>query len=166
MDGQMFPGVVQQSGADAHLVVVALQDVEVAAALAALPELRIVREFGEGDRPEAEFIVHLHHGGTRGDGEDLGIREEFAREDESLLLDAFGDAHAAEFVRDDEAGIGDETLSAPGLDVGKTGELSLVGQGNHRFAGENLLVDVLRGTVGDTGFAFKRGNVDFPADFL
>ena len=57
VDFQVLLRVIQQARADAHLVVVALQDVKMAAALAALPKLRIVCQFGEGDRPETEFTV-------------------------------------------------------------------------------------------------------------
>ena len=102
-----------------------------AAALAALPELGIVRELGERDGTEAELVVHLHHRRAGGDGEDLGVREELPGQDERLLLDLLGEAHPAELVRDDEAGVRDEALAAPGLDVGEAGEFAVLGEGDH-----------------------------------
>ena len=57
----MLFGVIKESGADAHLVIVALKYVEMAAALAALPELRIVRQFAVRYGPETEVIIHLHY---------------------------------------------------------------------------------------------------------
>ena len=166
MDLQMLLRIIQQTRTDAHLVVMAFEDVEMPAAFAAFPELRIVRELGVGDRTETEFIVHLHHGRAGGDGEDLGVREELAGQDESLLLDALGDAHAAELVRDDETGVGDETLAAPGFDVGESGEFAFVRHGDHGLAGADFLIDVLRRTLGDTGLALQRRDVDFVTDFL
>ena len=109
----MLLRIIEKPGADTHLVVMALEDVEMPAPFAAFPELRIVRQFRKGDGTEAELLVHLHHGCTGGDVEDLGVREEFPGEDEGLLLDPLGDAHAPELVGDDEAGIGHETLAAP-----------------------------------------------------
>ena len=71
----VFFGVVKQTCAETHLVIVGFQDLEVSAALATLPEFGVVCECGEGHRPEAEFIVHLHYGCAGGDAEDLRVRE-------------------------------------------------------------------------------------------
>src|SRR5574344_1706960 len=72
---QMLFWIIEQAGADAHLEIVAPQNVKMTAALAAFPEFRIVGKLRKRHRAEAEFIIHLHDGGTCGDGEDLGIRE-------------------------------------------------------------------------------------------
>ena len=162
----MLLGIVEQAGADAHLIVVALEDVEMAAALTALPKFRIVSEFRVGNGAEAELVVHLHNGGAGSDREDLGVREETAGEQEGLFLDAPGDAHSAELVRDNQAGVGDESLVPPGLDVGESGELAFIGKGDDGFTGIDFLDDVFRRAFGDTGLAFQRGDIDLFANLL
>ena len=76
MDGKVLVGVVEQPGADAHIIIVTLENLEMPATLAALPELGIVRKFTERNWTETEFIIHLHHGGPRAYGEYLGIGEQ------------------------------------------------------------------------------------------
>ena len=115
VDFKMLLGVVKQTGADAHLVVVALKDVEMTAALAAFPELRIVGEFGKRHRPEAELVIHLHHSRSGSDGEDFRIGEEPPGEQESLLLDTFCNSHTAKGVGDDKSRVGDKTFPSPGF---------------------------------------------------
>ena len=137
-----------------------------AAALTAFPELGIVRELRERDGTEAELIVHLHHRRAGGDGEDLGIGEEFPGEDEGLLLDLLGETHPAELVRDDEAGVRDEALAAPGFDVGETGEFAVFREGDHGLSRAYFFIDVFRGPVRDTRFPLQGGDVDFLTDGL
>lgn len=88
MNLQMLLRVIKQPRADAHLVIMILEDVEMPAALASLPEFGVVRQFGERNRTEAEFVVELHYRCSRGDREDLCIREKLAAQQEGLLLDA------------------------------------------------------------------------------
>ena len=166
MDFQMLLRVVEQACANAHLVVVALEYVEMAASFAAFPEFGVVGKFGERHRTEAEFVVHLHHCGTRGDGEDLCIREEPSGKEEGLLLDAFRNAHTAECVGNDESGIGHETFPAPGFNIGETGETTILGNGYHSLSGPYFFADVLRSSLGYARLAFQGAAVDFIADFL
>ena len=92
------------------------------------------------------------------------IREEIAGEDESLLLDAFGEAQAAELAGYDEAGVCHETLAPPGFYVGEARKFAIVGQRYDRLTGEYLPGDILRSTLGKTKFAFLGGFFYFIAD--
>ena len=163
---KMFFWIVQEAGAEAEPVFVAREDVEVPASFAAFPELGVVRQFVIGNGTESELVVHLHDCSTGGQRENLGIREEFAGEDESLLLDAFGKAQPAELAGDDEAGIGHETLASPGFYIGKARELAFIGQGDDGFSRADLLIDIFRGAVGDTRLPLEGGYVDFLANCL
>ena len=166
MYGQVLLRVVEQAGADAHLVVMAAEYVEVAAALAALPEFGVVGEFGERDGPEPELVVHLHHGGTGRYREYLGIGKELSREYEGLLLDSLCHAHAPEVVGHYKSRVRHETLASPGLDVRESGEASVVADGYHGLSGPYLVADVLRRPLGDSGLALQRRNEYFLADLF
>ena len=151
----MFFRIEEQTGAKAQPVFVAGEDVEIPAALTAFPEFGIVGEFGERHRPETEFVIHFHYRRTGGYRENLRVREKLAGEDESLLLDAFRKPDATESVCYDEAGIGDERLSSPAFNVGKTGEFTVLGYGYDSLAGKHLLLDVFRCTFCYAGLTFK-----------
>ena len=166
VDGQMLLGVVQEPRAQAHPVFTVFQDAEVAAAFAALPELGVVRELGERHGTEAELVVHLHHRRAGGDGEDLGIGEELPGQDEGLFLDLLREAYPAELVRDDEAGVRDEALAAPGLYIGEAGELAVLGEGDHGLARAYFFINVFRGPICDTRFPLQGGDVNLLTDGL
>lgn len=55
----MLERVVKKTGAEAHTEIVSFKYGVVPAALAALPELRIVGKFGERYGPESEFVVYF-----------------------------------------------------------------------------------------------------------
>ena len=161
---QMLLGIVQQAGAKAHPVFVRLQNVEISAALAALPELRIVRKFGVRHWAEAEFVIHLHHGRSCGDRENLSLGEELAGQDKCLFLNTFGNPHAAELMSHYQAGISHEALAAPGFNVGETCEFTVISKGDNGFPGVHFLNDILRTAFSNTCTALQRRDVDFLAN--
>ena len=144
MDDKVLLRVIQKACADAHLVVVALENLEVPAALAAFPELGVVGELREGDGTESELVVHLHDGRSGGDGEYLGVGEEPAREQEGLFLDHLRDAHASVGMGHDKARVGHETFSSPGFDVGESGEVPVVRILSQIYSGVRFAIPVLR----------------------
>ncbi len=163
---QVLLGVVEQARADAHFIIMAFQNLEMAASLAAFPEFRVVGQFAERNGPEAEFVIHFHHGRTGRNGEYLRVGEEFAGENEGLLLDAPGDAHSPEPVGDDEARIGHETLSAPGFDIGKSGEFFFVREGDDGFSGKHLLGNIIGAALCNSCPAFLRRNINLVDNLL
>ena len=72
----MLVRVIEKPGAQAHSVIVLLQYGEVAAALAAFPELGVVGELRERHRSESQLVVHLHYSGSGRDAEYFGVGEQ------------------------------------------------------------------------------------------
>ena len=87
---QMLFWIEQHAGADAVFAVGAMEHVDVDATLAALPESLVIGQFGKRDRLITQFGVHLHHGSTAGQRENLGMRPSDASQRERHVLDALG----------------------------------------------------------------------------
>ena len=113
----MLSGIVEHARAKAARIIVAQQHIIIHAALATLPEGRIVRQFGESHGHIAQFRIDFHHRQSRGETENLCIGETLAGQLESFVFDFLGQASLTIFGFYDQAGIGNKLFMSPTLDV-------------------------------------------------
>src|SRR6185295_8597249 len=97
----------------AILLLIAFQMRLVHAAVAALPELRILGQIAIGNGLEAELLVHVLDLMRQREAHDRGIGPALARELEEQLLDLPREAAAAELGRDDQRRMADELPLLP-----------------------------------------------------
>ena len=164
VDGCGF-GVEEHAGAEATGAVVALQDVVVLASLATLPELLVLRQFGQGHRYVTQCGVELHYRQRGRDTEELGVGESLASQLERLLLDASGQAHLAVFGVNDEARGGHEITMAPALDVAEPYETVAI-EGYNSLAAVDLIGHIFGRALGNARTALQGRFVYQLADML
>ena len=157
-------GVEEHASAEAAGAVVALQDVVVLASLATLPELLVLRQFGQCHRHVAQCGVELHYGQRGRDTEELGVGESLASQLERFLLDASGQAHFAVFGVNDKSRGGHKVSMAPTLDIAEPNE-SVAIECHHSLAAVNLLGHIFGRSLGNAcatlqgGFVYQLANV-------
>ena len=158
-------GVEEHAGAEAAGAVVALQDVVVLASLATLPELLVLRQFGQCHRHVAQCGVELHYGQRGRDTEELGIGKSLASQLERFLLDASGQAHFAVFGVNDKARGGHKVAVAPALDVAEPYETVAI-EGYNSLAAVDLLGHIFGRALGNARTALQGRFVYQLADVL
>ena len=155
----MFFGGVEHTRAEAHTTTVTLQNIEINTAFAAFPERFIVGELVESYGTVAQLVVHLHDGGAGGQTENFRLGESLTRQLENSSLYTFCKPDAAEFVADNQTGIGNKLLVAPTFNVTKTGKTSFI-ESNNSLMLKHLLLDIVRTALGNTGAAHLGGTRD------
>jgi len=150
--GDLPRRIVQHAGTQAAGIIVPLEDVEIRAAFASLPELGVVRQFGEGDRLIAQRRVDPHDLQARRQAENLRLREFLARQLERFLLDFAGQPLALVLRLDEQARIGDIPVMPPGFDVAESGKTARICvQGDDRLVFQDLGGQVFRRTGSKAG---------------
>src|SRR5690606_8033 len=156
----------QHARAQAVLFVRSGEDVIVYAAFAAIPELFVVCEFGEGNGAVTEVRVDFHHCQTGSKAKQLGARIHFARQLKGLFLNFVSQTELAKFGHYDEPGVGHKLFICPGFYIAKASKLILIAHRYDGFAFSHFLSDVLRRSLGNTSTSCFGRFFYLPAYFI
>ena len=121
-DMGILAGIEEHGRADAIFTVGTMQHVLVNTSLTTPPESLIGGEIVEGHRVIAELSVHLHHGRTASEREDLGMRPAQTGERERHILNAFSQSESPIIGMYDQTRGSHIMFVAPGLNVTESGK--------------------------------------------